>query len=96
MKQGQTIEAWIEEVCSLTTIDVPVFNEDIIVILTAGLPTLYETVIISLNAVDSNNLTLNFVITCLLNEESQQNLACSIVKPESEVKVNSEALAVIT
>ncbi|KNZ76695.1 hypothetical protein J132_08974 [Termitomyces sp. J132] len=48
MKEGQTMEAWIGEVHSLanclTAIDVSTSDEDIIVVLTAGLPPSYETV----------------------------------------------------
>ncbi|KNZ72580.1 hypothetical protein J132_02581 [Termitomyces sp. J132] len=77
VKEGQTMEAWIGEVhfltnC-LTAIDISTPDEDIIIVLTAGLPP-YETIIISLNAIKPEELTLNFVITCLLNEESCQNL----------------------
>ncbi|KAG6894758.1 hypothetical protein C0992_004813, partial [Termitomyces sp. T32_za158] len=68
---------------------------DIIVVLTSGLPTSYETIIISLNTVDSKNITLTFVITCLLNEESCKNLAHFIVKLELEDKVNWEAMVAI-
>ncbi|KNZ78964.1 hypothetical protein J132_08189 [Termitomyces sp. J132] len=52
-------------------------DKDIIVVLTASLPPSYETVIISLDAIKPEELTLNFVITCLLNEESCQNLTCT-------------------
>ena len=80
----------------LIVIDVSTSNENIIVILTTGLPPSYETVIISLDAVTSTELTLNFVITHLLNEESHQNLACPIIKLESEeVKVESEAMVAV-
>ncbi|KAG6825511.1 hypothetical protein H0H92_003431 [Tricholoma furcatifolium] len=70
------MEAWIGSVRSLanrlTAIDVTVSDEDIIVVLTAGLPPSYETVLISLDAVEPTQLTLDFVITRLLNEESRQ------------------------
>lgn len=100
MKKDQTMEAWIREVRSLANcliaINVLTSNEDIIVVLTTGLPPSYETVIISLNAVASTKLTLNFVITCLLNEESHQNFACLIIKVESEeVKIDSEAIVAV-
>ena len=73
MKSGQSMEGWIGEVCShankLKTIDVDISDEDIIVVLTAGLPPSYTTVIISLDAVKSKELTLDFIITHLSNEE---------------------------
>ena len=37
-----------------------------------GLPTSYTPVVILFNALDSSKLTLEFVITCLLNEEGRQ------------------------
>lgn len=76
MKQDQSMEAWIGEVRSLAhrlkAIDVKVSDEDIIVVLTAGLPSSYTTIIISFDAIDADKLTLDFVITRLLNEEGRQ------------------------
>ncbi|KAG5338061.1 hypothetical protein J132_08839 [Termitomyces sp. J132] len=88
MKEGQTMEAWIGEVCSLanclTAINISTSDKDIIVVLTAGLPPSYEIVIIPLNAIKPEELTLNFVITHLLNEESHQNLTCTTTTTMSE------------
>jgi hypothetical protein len=58
----------------LKSVDVNVSDEDIIVVLTAGLPETYSTVVISFDAIDPAKLTLDFVITRLLNEESRQAL----------------------
>ena len=73
MKSGQSIEGWIGEVHShankLKAINVNISDKDIIVVLTAGLPPFYTTVIISLDAVKSKELTLDFIITHLLNKE---------------------------
>ncbi|KAH0580484.1 hypothetical protein H2248_001983 [Termitomyces sp. 'cryptogamus'] len=62
---------------ALLPINISTSDKDIIVVLTASLPPSYETVIISLDAIKPEELTLNFVITCLLNEESCQNLTCT-------------------
>ncbi|KAF8808921.1 hypothetical protein BYT27DRAFT_7222736 [Phlegmacium glaucopus] len=74
MIKGQTMESWIGEVqtCArrLKNIDVKVSDEDMIVILTTGLPHSYTPVIISFNALDPEKLTLDFVINFLLNEEA--------------------------
>jgi hypothetical protein len=71
MKEGQPMEGWIGEVQGLTNrltaIDVKV-SEDTIVVLTAGLPFSYTPVVISFDVLESSKLTLEFVITCLLNE----------------------------
>jgi gag-polypeptide of LTR copia-type/Zinc knuckle len=56
----------------LRKIGVTVHDEDPI-ILTMGLPKSYNTFVISLNAIDTTTLTLDFIITHLLNEQSQQS-----------------------
>ncbi|KAG5732822.1 hypothetical protein E4T56_gene2752 [Termitomyces sp. T112] len=102
IKEGQTMEAWIREVCSianhLTAIDIFTSDENIIIVLTASLPPSYETIIISLDAIKPEELTLNFVITCLLNEESHQNLTdttttATMLESEGE-KPGLDAMAV--
>lgn len=76
MKEGQSMEGWIGEVRGLANrlkaIDVDISNEDMIVVLTAGLPATYTPIVISFDALDSSKLTLDFVITRLLNEEGRQ------------------------
>jgi hypothetical protein len=62
----------------LTTIDVKVSDEDTIVVLTAGLPFSYTPVVISFDELESSKLTLDFVITCLLNEEGRQATTSSV------------------
>ncbi|KAH0578684.1 hypothetical protein H2248_003813 [Termitomyces sp. 'cryptogamus'] len=88
-------EVWIEKVHSLanclTAIDIPTSDEDIIIVLTVGLPPSNETIIISLNASTSTELMLNFVVTHLLNEKSHQNLTGSLIAPEPEEKSAGEA-----
>jgi gag-polypeptide of LTR copia-type len=60
-------------VFQLWDIGVAIDDEDLILILTMGLPKSYDTFVISLNAINTTTLTLNFVITHLLNEQSQQS-----------------------
>jgi hypothetical protein len=76
MREDQTMQAWVGEVRSLAyrlkDIGVRVDDEEIIVVLTIGLPPAYKTLVISLDSVDTDKLTLEFVITRLLNEEAQQ------------------------
>lgn len=87
MNEGQTMESWIGEVRTrarrLENIEVKVSDEDIIVVLTAGLPTFYTPVIISFDAIETDKLTVDFVITRLLNEEARQ-ASSSIVKKEDD------------
>ena|SRR6202789_1554679 len=70
------MEGWIGEVRGLANrlkaIDVDVSDEDTIVILTAGLPPSYTPIVISFDALENSKLTLDFVITRLLNEEGRQ------------------------
>ena len=76
MKGGQSMEGWIGEVRSLANrlkaIDVDVSDEDMIVVLTAGLPSSFTPIVISFDALEISKLTLDFVITRLLNEEGRQ------------------------
>ena len=58
--------------CRLENIDIKVSDEDMIIVLTAGLPDSYTPIIITFDALDPEKLTLNFIINCLLNEEAQQ------------------------
>ena len=52
-----------------------------ILALTEGLPESYSTLIVTLDSIPADNLTLDIVITCLLNEEVHQVQAA---KSESE------------
>lgn len=80
MKKGdtQSIQSWIADIrrvaFQLSEIDVSVPDEDIILVLTAGLPPSYDSFIISLDAVSPDLLTLDFVISRLLNEEARQGI----------------------
>ena len=63
-----------------------------IVVLTASLPASYTPIVISFDALESLKLTLNFVITCLLNEEGCQatpSLAPVDVKTEDSDTINT-------
>ncbi|KAG5333655.1 hypothetical protein C0989_005150 [Termitomyces sp. Mn162] len=77
MKKDQTIEVWIGEVCSLANC-----------ITAINVPTSSEDFIIVL----TTELTLNLVISYLLNEVSHQNLTCPVVAPEPEEKSAGEAM----
>src|SRR5882672_8598877 len=44
-------------------------DEDIILVLTSGLPSGYDMLIVNLDATPTERLTLDYVITHLLNEE---------------------------
>ena len=74
----QSIQSWVADICrvafQLSEIGISVPDEDIILVLTAGLPPSYEPLIVSLDAVFPDLLTLNFVISRLLNEESCQGV----------------------
>lgn len=95
MKEGQSMEAWIGHVRSLANrliaIDIKVSDEDMIVVLTAGLPPSYTTVVISFDAIDPDKLTLDFVITRLLNKEGHQ-----VIPVAQEVKEEENAAMVVS
>ena len=46
-----------------------IIDDDMILALTEGLHKSYSTFIVALDSILANNLTLDIVITCLLNEE---------------------------
>ena len=74
--KAQPMRAWIAAMGSvvheLADAGTGVSEDDIIVILTLGLPPTYENFVITLDATPDNQFTLDLIITCLLNEESSQ------------------------
>ena len=72
----KSIQAWVAEVrCvafQMQEVSVDVSNEDIILSLTLGLPSSYESFIISLNTTPPDQFTLDYVIVRLMNKEAQQ------------------------
>ena len=77
--------------CCLKNVDVKVSDEEIIVVLTAGLSQMYSTIVVSFDALDPDTLTLDFVITHLLNEKAHQHLS-----DQMEIKKEEPALSDIT
>lgn len=65
--------AWTNSICELTCkitdLGGTVSNDEIIVVLTNKLPDSYQLLIVLLALVDEMNLTVNYVITHLVNEE---------------------------
>jgi hypothetical protein len=72
------MSSWIANVCRTTfqleEIGGILTDEDIVLVLTNGLPPTFSQLIVSLNSTDLYLLTLDYVIACLLNEESHQSL----------------------
>lgn len=75
----QPMSQWILDVRSLAFclrgIGVNTDDEDLILVLTMGLPTAYDNFVIALDAADVSQLTLEHVISRLLNEESRHSYA---------------------
>lgn len=75
-KHDQVMSAWIADVrhaaFQLEEIGSDVKDDDIIFVLTNGLPPAYEQCIITLDSTLADELTLEYVISRLLNEESRQ------------------------
>jgi hypothetical protein len=75
MQAGQRMASWIGDVRNaaflLSRTHVAVDDEDIILVLTMGLPAVYNPFVIALDATDAAALTLDYVITRLLNEETR-------------------------
>ncbi|KAI5989250.1 hypothetical protein EDD15DRAFT_2107955, partial [Pisolithus albus] len=87
------MQAWIAEVrrtaFQLQEVDVSVSDEDIILVLTLGLPTSYESFVVSLDTTPPDQLTLDYVITRLMNEEAWQSHSSSVVDSESGALLTS-------
>ena len=62
-----------------------IIDENIILTLTAGLPESYATLIVRLDNLPPNELTLSNVITRLLNEEVRQNAHKDVVEVSGAV-----------
>ncbi len=75
MKPDQPMSQWIADVRSLSfrlrAIGVTVEEEDMILVMTMGLPRTYDTFTVALDSTPADQLTLDSVITRLLNEESR-------------------------
>jgi hypothetical protein len=76
--KDQTISSWILDVKNtayrLSGVSVTVLDDDIILALCEGLPTSYLMLIVTLNSLPPDELTLDNIVTCLLNEEVCQKL----------------------
>jgi hypothetical protein len=77
MDEEKSMEAWIASVRDivhrLEAADFEVTDIDLIIALTQGLPNRYDPFIISLDATPIDQLSVDSVITRLLNEESRQS-----------------------
>jgi hypothetical protein len=91
-EETQSMQAWIGFIQSLAfrmeQAGVSVSDQDRILALTMGLPSSYDAVIINFDATEPNSLTLNHVITRLLNEETRQ----IAIAPNSSIPAYDEAM----
>jgi len=84
---SETMEAWIGRIQSMVLrmeyTGVVVTDQDRILALTMGLPASYEAIVINFDATSSTDLTVEHVISRLLNEETRQqsNESTAITSP---------------
>lgn len=75
MRTDHPMSTWISDVCRvaryLKTANVSCDDEDIILVLTLGLPPSYDNFVVTLDSTPAHELTLNYVIAHLINEESR-------------------------
>lgn len=76
-KPGQTIQAWVGEVRSMAfqmeEAGIVVNEQDKILAVTMGLPVSFEPVVVALDSIPTEHLTLEDVIKRILNDEVRQN-----------------------
>ena len=73
----------------------PLTDQDKILAITMGLPPSFDNVIINFDSMSPKTLTLDLIITCLLNEEVQQITAAPLVKEDNQIKMElDKAMAV--
>lgn len=94
----QSMQSWISQVRGaahrLEDAEAEASDEDIILVLTQGLPSDYDNFVVSLDATAASNLTLDYVITRLLNEESRQIASATptpVVKTEPSSALTATA-----
>jgi hypothetical protein len=87
-KAEESMQSWIGAVKALVfrleQARIDMSEQDIILALTMGLPVAYDAVIINFDATAPELLTLDHVITHLLNEETHQESGKETIKTEPE------------
>lgn len=77
MAVGQSVQSWIGSVRALAfemeQVGIDVAEHNIILAITLGLPASYETIVILFDAIPTKDLSLPYVISRLLNDETRQN-----------------------
>jgi hypothetical protein len=88
----QKMSTWIGDVRSLvfrlSQVGVTVNDENVILVLTMGLPASFDTFVVALDSTDAAALTLDYVIGRLLNEESRISVVTPSV-PEAAYAANA-------
>ena len=99
-RSDQPMTAWIADVrraaFRLEEIGAPVSEEDRILVLTNGLPDSYSQLIVTLDSTPPGDLTLENVITRLLNEEARQVVSTPRPAPASRAAIPDVAFTAAT
>ena len=96
---SQMMQAWISQIQNLAFhmehAKIVVTDQDKILAITMGLPPLFDNVIINFDSMSPKTLTLDLIITCLLNKEVWQITAAPLVKEDDQIKTElDKAMAV--
>ena len=96
---SQTMQAWIGQIQGLAFrmehAKIAVTDQDKILAITMGLPPSFDNVIINFDSMSPETLTLDLVISRLLNEEVRQITTAPSVKEDDQIKMElDEAMAV--
>ena len=86
LEAGQRMVTYIGSVRAirfqLQQLGVTVTDEDTILVLTLGLPRIFNAFVVALDSTSAEQFTLEYVIQRLLNEESRINLDVAAAKPK--------------
>jgi len=98
MKPDESMASWIGRVkgmgFELEAVEVTITEEDLILVLTNGLPVSYEPFVIALDAANPADITLSNVVARLANEEGRQGIDI-VKKEEEERRIAESALATV-
>ena len=82
-RPDQSVSSWISDIKAqahiIKDIGITLPNLFVIIVLTLGLPAKFDSVVVTLDSIESKSLTLEVAISRLLNEE-ERHLSCKLME----------------